>query len=147
MHRTSQSLTFLFLVAICTAHGQDATFVGVVTDSLTGEPLAGAYVSLVDEERTFVTSVDGRFELGGVRTGDVTVQVRRPGFRAGSVHLEITVTRAATVDLGTIVLSPVVVELDPVMVEGTAVDRKLTSVGFFHPYCRATEGSSTPLVS
>ncbi len=131
MRRISLSLTSLLLVAFCSAHGQHATFLGVITDSLTGEPLAGAYVSLVDHERTVVTGVDGRFEIGEVRTGDVTVQVRRPGFRAGSVHFEITVTRAVTVDLGTIALSPVVVELDPVLVKGTAVDRKLTRVGFF----------------
>jgi len=111
--------------------GQEATFVGVVSDSLTGEPLAGAYVSLVDHEQIVVTGINGRFELDGVRTGDVTVEIRRPGFRSGAVHFEITVTRAVTVDLGTIVLSPVVVELDPVVVEGTEVNRKLTRAGFF----------------
>ena len=59
------------------------------------------------------------------------LEIRRPGFRSGEVHFEITITRTVTVDLGTIALSPLVVELDPVVVEGTEVDRKLTSVGFF----------------
>jgi hypothetical protein len=131
MRRTGLSLTTLLLATICPIFGQQATFVGVVADSLTGDPLAGAYVSLLGQDRTVITGVNGRFELGGVSTGDVTVQIRRPGFRSGSVEFEITVTRAVTVDLGTIVLSPLVVELDPVVVEGTQVDRKLTRVGFF----------------
>lgn len=131
MRRTGLSLSTLVLLATCPLFGQQATFVGTVADSLTGYPLVGAFVSLVDLDRTVVTGLNGRFELGGVGTGDVTVQVRRPGFRSGSVHLEITVTRAVTVDLGTIVLSPLVVELDPVVVEGAEVDRKLNRVGFF----------------
>lgn len=131
MLRTKLTFATFLLASICHAHGQQATFVGVVADSLTGEPLAGAYVSLANEEQTIVTGMNGRFELGGVRTGDVTVQIRRPGFRTGSVHFEITVTRPTTVDLGTVVLSPLVVELDPVVVEGTELDRELIRIGFF----------------
>lgn len=131
MCRTGLILTALLLATLCPLAGQQATFVGVVTDSLTGDPLAGAYVSVLGQEIIVVTGVNGRFELSGVTSGDMTVVIRRAGFRAGAVEFEITVTRAVTVDLGAIALSPLVVELDPVVVEGTEVDRKLTSVGFF----------------
>lgn len=131
MRRTGLSLTTLLLASLFSLSGQQATFVGVVTDSLSGDPLAGAHVNVVDEDIAFVTGVNGRFRLSGVGSGYVTVEVRRPGFRAGEVHFEITVTRAVTVDLGTVVLSPLMVELDPVVVEEVLVDRKLTSVGFF----------------
>jgi outer membrane receptor protein involved in Fe transport len=131
MHRTSLFLSCLLLGTLSPLVGQEATFVGVVADSLTGDPLAGAFVSIVGQDMTLVTGMNGRFALAGVGSGDVTVEIRRPGFRAGSVLFEITVNRAVTVDLGTIVLSPLVVELDPVVVEGTEVDRKLNRVGFF----------------
>jgi hypothetical protein len=132
MRRTGLFLSTLFLAAICPLFGQQATFVGTVADSLTGAPLAGAYVSFADQVDTVVTGLSGRFELGGAPTGAITVQIRRPGFQSGVVHFEITVTRAVTVDLGTIMLSPLVVELDPVVVEGTELDRQLARVGFFH---------------
>ncbi len=131
MRRTGVFLTVFLLATSLPLFGQHATFVGVVTDSLTGVPLAGAFVLLVGNENTFVTGVDGRFSLAGVGSGDATVEIRRPGFRVGTVAFEITVTRAVTVDLGAVYLSPLVVELDPIVVEGTEIDRKLSRVGFF----------------
>jgi len=131
MRSTSLFLVALLLAAPCSLSGQEATFIGVVTDSLTGDPLPGAYVYVLDKDIIFVTGVDGRFRLSGVSSGNVKVDVRRPGFRAGHVEFDITVTREVTVDLGTIVLAPLVVNLDPVVVEGAEVDRKLTRVGFF----------------
>jgi len=75
--------------------------------------------------------LDGRFALAGLTSGNVTIEIRRPGFRIGTVSFEIAVTRAVTVDLGTVVLSPLVVELDPVVVEAAEVEQKLHRVGFF----------------
>ena len=131
MYRTGPLLTCLFVATLKTLVGQQATFVGVVADSLTGDPLAGAVVSALGQEAIVVTGLDGRFEMAGVGSGHVTVVIRRTGFRIGAVELDIAMTRAVTVDLGTIALSPLAVELDPVVVEGAEVDRKLTSVGFF----------------
>ncbi len=131
MRRTGLSLTTLLLAPLFSLTGQQATFLGVVTDSITGDPLAGAHVNVVDEDIAFVTGVSGRFRLSGVGSGFVTVEVRRPGFRSGEMEFEIAVTRAVTVDLGTIVLAPLVVALEPVVVEEMLVDRKLNSVGFF----------------
>ncbi len=124
-------LTTCLLATLNPLASQQATFIGVVADSLTGEPLEGAYVSVLGREDIYVTGESGRFELGGVSTGDVIVEVRRAGFRAGAVDFEITVSRAVTVDLGTIVLSPLLVELDPVVVESRQIDQKLDRVGFF----------------
>lgn len=131
MLRNSAYLTVFIGVFLCPVFGQEATFVGVIADSITGDPLAGAHVSLRGEDRVAITGMNGRFELSGVNSGDVSVDIRRPGFRAGSVEFEITVTRSVTVDLGTIVLSPLVVELDPIVVEAAEVEQKLTRVGFF----------------
>ncbi len=132
MRRIGVLLTVFLLATYVPLFGQQATFVGIVTDSLTSDPLAGAFVSVVGQDLTVVTGMNGRFELRGIGSGGVIVEVRRPGFRAGMVEFEITVSRAVTVDLGTIVLSPLVVELDPVVVEGSEVDQKLSRAGFFH---------------
>ena len=131
MRRTGVFLTAFLLATSVPLIGQQATFVGVVTDSLSGVPLAGAHVSFLGDEQIFVTGVDGRFSLAGVVSGDVSIEIRRQGFRVGTVAFEITVTRPVTVDLGAVFMSPLVVELDPLVVEGTEIDRKLNSVGFF----------------
>ena len=131
MRPTGVFLTVVLLAANLPLVAQQATFVGVVVDSLTGAPLPGAIVSLHGGENTIVTGVNGRFSLAGVGSGDATVEIRRPGFKVGTVAFEITVTRPVTVDLGAISLSALVVELDPVVVEAREIDRKLNSVGFF----------------
>jgi hypothetical protein len=131
MHRTSLLLSFLLLGTVYPLVGQQATIVGVVTDSLTGDPLAGAFVSILGHDELVITGLDGRFVLAGVRSGDMTVEIRRPGFRVGTAAFEIVVTRAVTVDLGNVALSPLVVELDPILVEATEVEQKLDRVGFF----------------
>ena len=82
MHRTSILLICLLFAATKTLVGQEATFVGIVTDSLTGDPLAGAFVSLVGHDMIVVTGMDGRFSLAGVGSGNVGLEVRRPGRRA-----------------------------------------------------------------
>ena len=131
MRRTGVFLTAFLLASQFPLQAQQATLVGVVVDSLTGAPLAGAFVSLLGDGSTNVTGADGRFSLSREGSGNVTVEIRRPGFRAGAVTFEITVTRPVTIDFGEVSLSPLVVELDPVVVEGAEVERKLTRVGFF----------------
>jgi len=131
MRRTGLLFSCLLLATLQPLAAQQATFVGVVADSLTGDPLAGAFVSVPGQDIIVVTGLNGRFSLAGISSGDVTLEIRRPGFRVGVVAFEITATRAVTVDLGTVALSPLVVELDPVVVEGAEVDLKLNRVGFF----------------
>jgi hypothetical protein len=129
MRRTGVFLTVFLLAIRFPLFAQQATFVGTVTDSLTGSPLAGASVSVLGQDVIVLTGLNGRFELAGVGSGNVLVEIRRPGFRVGSVEFEITVTRAVTVDLGTVALSPLVVELDPVVVEGAKCRRKANQSG------------------
>lgn len=131
MRRTNLLLFCIVFATVEPLSGQDATLVGVVADSLTGDPLAGAFVSIVGHDMTVLTGMNGRFALAGVGSGDMTIEIRRPGFRPGAVAFEMTVTRTVTVDLGTVVLSPLVVEMDPVVVEATEVENKLNRVGFF----------------
>jgi hypothetical protein len=110
---------------------QRATFVGVVKDSASGLPVAGAWVEVVEQGIAATTDSGGRFELAGITGGHLTVRVRRLGYSAGEVALELTVTRTVTVDLGDIAMSPVATELDPVVVAAEAMNDRLLEVGFF----------------
>ncbi len=118
---------FVFPVA-----AQRATFVGVVLDSLTGAPLVGASVGVVEQGLATVADERGHFELPGISRGKFTILIRHAGYQAGTVGLELTETRPVRVDLGSIALAPLVFRLDPIRVEAEAVNRKLQKVGFFH---------------
>ncbi len=110
---------------------QRATFVGVVLDSLTGAPLVGASVEVVEQGLATVADERGHFELPGISRGNFAILIRHAGYEAGTVRLELTETRPVRVDLGSIALAPLVFRLDPIRVEAEAVNRKLQKVGFF----------------
>ncbi len=131
MRRTAALLTSLLVASLTPLAAQQAVFVGVVTDSLTRDPLAGASVLVLEQGITAATDERGRFELDGVTDGDLTILIQRLGYRAGVVRIELVATRAVRVDLGSIALSPMVTELSPVVVEAEELNLKLRKVGFF----------------
>lgn len=110
---------------------QQVTFVGLVVDSVTGEPLPGVMVSIAEQELLATTDPRGRFVLAGVEAGVFELLVQRLGYRLGAMHLELAVERPVDIDLGVVFLHPVVTELDPVDIVGDELDAKLTSVGFY----------------
>jgi hypothetical protein len=110
---------------------QRAAIYGTVRDSVSGNPVAGADVSLVGEGIGAVTTGNGHFELNGVRSGVHTIVVRRVGFQLGAAEFDITLTSSTRVDMGTIVLLPVAMELDPILVEAEAARQTLHMTGFF----------------
>jgi outer membrane receptor protein involved in Fe transport len=114
-----------------TLAAQRATFVGIVRDSATGVPVSDATVEVLEQAIVAVTDSGGRFRLEGVGGGHFTIYVQRLGYFPGIVELEFTATRAMTVDLGEMVVSPVATELDPVVVEAEAFNERLQEVGFF----------------
>jgi len=98
-----------------TALGQDfrtgsrnRTVSGVVLDSVTGEPVAGADVSLRRSFRMELTDRNGRFAIAGVEDGPDDLRVRRMGYVATSVPV---VVREGMAPL-TILLVPEPVGLD-----------------------------------
>ena len=56
----------------------DAIVEGVVFDSTSGTPLAGAKVSVSGSSRTALTSRDGRFEIDSLAPGTVTISFTHP---------------------------------------------------------------------
>lgn len=131
MRRTGPFITALLLAPFVPLAGQDAIFVGVVTDSLTGNPVGGASVSVREQGIAALTDEQGRFELEGVGKGVLTVLVRRAGYRPGAVRFEFTAARRVRVDLGSIALSPLATELRAVVVEDEEANERLRKVGFY----------------
>jgi Carboxypeptidase regulatory-like domain len=78
-------LVGLLLAAAAQAAGN--SIAGVVQNAATGEPVAGAQVTIVplehsDQRANIVTDSDGRFSLGGIPAGRYELSAKRRGFLA-----------------------------------------------------------------
>ncbi len=113
------------------------TVTGVVVDSVTGQPVVGAGIS-INGQMAAITGEDGAFRATGF-TGEWGVNrllVRRIGYAPVSAHLWIAEQRPA-VDLE-FKLLPLAVPLEEVVVEG---DRTIYAFGRMRGfYRRRTEG-------
>ncbi|MDE2806300.1 MAG: TonB-dependent receptor [Gemmatimonadota bacterium] len=62
---------------------------GVVRDAETGEPLAGAFVSVVGTGTSAVTHGDGTFHLTGIVGGSYSLRVERLGYRSRTTEVVV----------------------------------------------------------
>jgi hypothetical protein len=83
-----------FLIA---AHAMSASIAGTVTDGESGEPIAGAVVSLSDLELTAVTDSSGQYVFQGVPAGPQHVSVQRIGYSPRTLHA--LVPREGTIEI------------------------------------------------
>jgi TonB-dependent starch-binding outer membrane protein SusC len=82
------------------ASAQTRTLTGTVTDASTGQPLEGARVSVRGTSFTTTTGASGRFTLGNIPAGGITISIRRIGSNPSEIVLppgqddiKITLTR------------------------------------------------------
>jgi outer membrane receptor protein involved in Fe transport len=109
--------------------------VGRVIDATTGQGLADVGVQIVGTQLGVSTGVDGRFVVGNVPTGTVTIHARRIGFGAKTVTGIVlrdgqTVEQSITLTSASVQLAPLVVEA--ASERGTvnsALDAQRTSIG------------------
>jgi hypothetical protein len=109
---------------------QQVSFFGVVSDSVTGDPLAGVSVSIVGQAIEAFSNEEGHFEVAGVGGGTHTILLRSVGFQPWAVRLDVNVSRPTRFNLGSIDLPRAAVELDPLAVEADEVRRTLAVSGF-----------------
>ncbi len=64
-------------------------FTGVVTDSLTGSPIAGVSVSLSESGESTVTDGDGRFRFERIQAGELTAVLFAEGYHRLVERLEV----------------------------------------------------------
>lgn len=107
----SATLTVMFMAA--PARSQDTVtgaFLGTVTNSLTGEPITGAAVEIINEQTGLsipkTTDSEGRFYQGLLAPGIYRIRVSALGFQTREVLQRLFITRTGEV-------VPVPVQLDP----------------------------------
>ena len=74
--------------------------VGVVADSITGNPLPGANVYLEGTAIGAATNLDGEYTISSIPSGDYTLRVRFIGYKTKDVPLNITAGETKKIDVG-----------------------------------------------
>ena len=102
-------------------------FEGNVRDAVTGEPLAGAQVSVVGRDTRAVTRGDGSFHLTGLAAGGYILRADRLGYRGATAVVTVGTARArrAVAESAEVVieLTPSPIALDDLVVTATISER------------------------
>ena len=99
---------------------------GMVRQTGTQAPLANAEVTVAGTRLGALTRNDGSYVINGVPAGPQRLRVRLFGFAPNEQAVAIVANESATVDF---VLSPTAVQLDQVVVTGTAGQARRREVG------------------
>jgi len=80
-------IVFLFLFI----SGQlfPATINGTITDSLTGKPLAGAFIRIAEIQKTAVSDLNGKFSLNLAEGGTFSIEVSFLGYHPKTLTLKV----------------------------------------------------------
>jgi len=119
-------ITLLIPVAV---FGQ-STMRGVVTDSVTHEPLIGANVFLKGTALGGVTDREGKYMITGIPAGKFELRVSYVGYRAKEVEVDVSENAAISLSLQ---LMPAAIEAEEVLVTAqargqiAAINQQLTS--------------------
>ena len=104
---------------------RNAALTGTIRTA-SGEPLAGARVTVPGTGAATVSSAEGRFAISGLPSGTRNVVVRQVGFVPLTVAVDFTTRRASQLSVA---LEKQVQMMNPVLVKARR-DRALASVGF-----------------
>jgi Carboxypeptidase regulatory-like domain/TonB-dependent Receptor Plug Domain len=113
----------LSLAAFAVAHGQGnglGSIRGTAVDP-TGSIIPDVEITIVDLNRTTLTTRNGWFVLDSVPSGLHQVRARRAGFKFIALSLQVPVNDVTYADF---VMKPLVMELAPVTVRSTAPDTR-----------------------
>ncbi len=105
---------------------------GIVTDSLTGKPLANATINILDGKDSSLVSFarskeNGSFEINRLATGEFILLISYTGFKKDTKKVIIT-AEVPVIDFGTVKMSgnstleDVTVVASPVMIKGDTVE-------------------------
>ncbi|HUF28033.1 MAG TPA: TonB-dependent receptor [Gemmatimonadaceae bacterium] len=104
-------------------HVQDTGVVrGVITDAVTGQPLAAAHVRIPELHREELSHEDGDFALFRVPAGRYTLSVQRIGYAMESRSIQVIGGEEVTVRIA---MRPTAVQLTRVVVTGTVSARSI----------------------
>lgn len=129
--RMLRGLTGLFAAFVLAAFAAEGvagqgTVTGLVRDAATGQPLAGAQVSVVDTNVGGLVNNQGRFLLLNVPTGQQTVNVVLIGYSSQEQQVTVTAGETTTVNFQ---LREQALSLEGVIVTGTAGQARRREIG------------------
>lgn len=111
---------------------QRASLTGTVVDSITGNPLQGVSIVLIEMDLVTATDREGAFRFLGIPSGIHTVHARGVGYEAMAVRFQLNAEAASEVALGRLALAPVdAIELDPIEIEARMIAEYPQLEGFF----------------
>ncbi len=116
----------LFLATVPAAAQETSRIMGQAVNSLTGEPVANAQVTIVGTQRGSLTDARGNFVITGVTPGTHQLQVRSLGYRAATQSVTVAAGQAARV---TVELAISAVALDEVVVTGQTMGTARREIG------------------
>src|SRR5947199_10027056 len=105
---------------------QTGSVEGTVTATATSEPVVGAEVTIAGTNIGVRTGPDGRFTLGNVAAGVRELRILAIGYRLATLRVTITADQVTRTNVQ---LTPSVLQLDAVVVTGTAVLARVREVG------------------
>lgn len=117
------TLAALLCAAPLAAHAQQGTVSGTVLVEGAQRPLAGAQITIEGQTVGAATDASGRFRITGVTGTSVTLNVRALGYRPATQTVPVGSSNIR------FVLSARAVELNQVVVTGTAGGEQLRSLG------------------
>ncbi|MGH2347888.1 MAG: SusC/RagA family TonB-linked outer membrane protein [bacterium] len=126
MHRPVMLTLFLLALATPTA-AQTGQITGTVSDSVTGQPVASAEVSVVGTTHRTRTRDDGRYTIAAVSPGRHLVEVRRLGYVPQRQTVDVPALGEVTVDFR---LAATAFRLQEVVVTGVAGETEGTKLPF-----------------
>lgn len=116
----SRSLPSALALAAITAaalSAQTGTLAGKVTDAANQQPLADVRVTVIGTALSTQTNAEGDYRLTNLRSGRLTIQVFRLGYRTGGDTVRIVAGQTATLNIR---LSQSLVTLSELVITGTA---------------------------
>src|SRR5206468_5979797 len=122
----ASAATALALALTVHVAAQTGTVTGRVTAAETGTPIVGAEVSVAGTGLGTRTAQEGRFTLLNVPAGPHDLRILAIGYKLGTLRLTVA---ADTVTNADVQLTPSVLELDAVVVTGTAGAARVRELG------------------
>src|SRR5216117_4599220 len=105
---------------------QTGTVEGTVKAAVTGQPVAGAEVTIGGANIGTRTGTDGRFSLLNVPAGPREIRVLAIGYKLGTLRVTVTADQTTPADVA---LTASILQLDAVVVTGTAGQARVREVG------------------
>jgi TonB-linked SusC/RagA family outer membrane protein len=103
---------------------QTATVQGTITDAASGAPIADVRVLVAGTTLQSTTNVLGNYRITGIQAGNVRLEIRRIGYKTLTTPVTLAEAQEFT---GNYALNASVVQLEEIVVTGTAGDQRARS--------------------